>query len=50
MRLGMADHLMPPRYLLEKVATQAQEIADDSLEASPFSQPGLEVPFHDYRK
>jgi uncharacterized protein (DUF885 family) len=44
MRLGMADHLMPPRYLLEKVATQAQEIADDSLEASPFSQPVLKFP------
>ncbi len=45
MRLGMADHLMPPRYLLEKVAIQAQEIADDSLEASPFSQPVVKFPF-----
>jgi uncharacterized protein (DUF885 family) len=44
MRLGMNDHLMPPRYLLEKVATQAQEIADDSLETSPFSQPVLKFP------
>jgi uncharacterized protein (DUF885 family) len=45
MRLGMADHLMPPRYLLEKVAIQAQEIADDLLEASPFSQPVVKFPF-----
>ena len=44
MRLGMNDHLMPPRYLLEKVATQAQEIADDSLETSPFSQPVVKFP------
>jgi uncharacterized protein (DUF885 family) len=44
MRLGMNDHLMPPRYLLEKVATQAQEIADDSVETSPFSQPVVKFP------
>lgn len=44
MRLGMNDHLMPPRYLLEKVITQAQAIADDSVEASPFTQPVLKFP------
>jgi uncharacterized protein (DUF885 family) len=44
MRLGMQDHLMPPRYLLEKVATQAQQIADDSPQASPFTQPALKFP------
>ncbi|MGA9042165.1 MAG: DUF885 family protein [Terriglobales bacterium] len=44
MRLGMTDHLMPPRYLLEKVTTQAQSIADDSLQASPFTQPVLKFP------
>ena len=44
MRAGMADHLMPPRYLLEKVTLQAQSIADDSLEASPFTQPVLKFP------
>jgi uncharacterized protein (DUF885 family) len=44
MRLGMNEHLMPPRYLLEKVTTQAQNIADDSLEASPFTQPVLKFP------
>ena len=44
MRLGMRDHLMPPRYLLEKVAVQAQKIADDSPDASPFSQPVQKFP------
>ncbi len=39
MRQGMQDHLMPPRYLLEKVAMQAQEVAGKSGEASPFAQP-----------
>lgn len=41
MRQGMKDHLMQPRYILEKVAAQAQAIADDSVEASPFTQPVL---------
>ena len=31
MRDGLRDHLMPPKYLLEKVSHQAQEIADDPL-------------------
>lgn len=44
MRLGMRDHLMPPKYLLEKVGAQAQKIADDSPETSPFSQPVLKFP------
>jgi uncharacterized protein (DUF885 family) len=44
MRLGLRDHLMPPKYLLEKVAMQAQHIADDSPETSPFSQPVLKFP------
>ena len=44
MRLGLRDHLMPPRYLLEKVVAQAQRIADDAPEASPFSQPVLKFP------
>ncbi len=44
MQLGLRDHLMPPKYLLEKVAKQAQHIADDSPEASPFSQPVLKFP------
>ena len=39
MRDGLRDLLMPPKYLLEKVATQAQEIADSPLDKSPFTQP-----------
>ena len=44
MRQGMQDHLMPPRYLLEKVTVQAQEIADKSGEASPFAKPVANFP------
>ena len=44
MRLGMRDRLMPPKYLLEKVATQAQSIADDPIEKSPFAQPTVKFP------
>ena len=39
MRDGLRDHLMPPKYLLEKVSIQAQGIADDSIEKSPFTSP-----------
>ena len=44
MRLGLRDGLMPPRYLLEKVAVQAQDIADKSLRDSPFTQPVFKFP------
>ena len=44
MRDGVRDHLMPPKYLLEKVSSQAQEIADDSLEKSPFTDPLRKFP------
>ncbi|HYN15969.1 MAG TPA: DUF885 domain-containing protein [Terriglobales bacterium] len=44
MCLGMKNRMMPPRYLLEKVATQAQDIADKSPEASPFAKPVLKFP------
>ena len=44
MRLGLGDHLLPPRYLLEKVVAQAQHVADDSVETSPFSEPVLKFP------
>ncbi len=44
MRDGLRDHLMPPRYLLEKVSDQAQQIADDSLEKSPFTGPVRKFP------
>ena len=39
MRQGMEDRLMPPRYLLEKVVVQAQEISDKNAEASVFAKP-----------
>ena len=39
MTLGMANQLMPPKYLLEKVTVQAQNIADATEDKSPFTQP-----------
>jgi uncharacterized protein (DUF885 family) len=39
MRQGMQDGLMPPRYLLEKVAAEADDVAGKTGEASPFAQP-----------
>ena len=39
MQLGMHDRLMQPRYLLEKVATEAGGIAQTPAEKSPFAQP-----------
>jgi uncharacterized protein (DUF885 family) len=39
MRQGMRDHLMPPKYLLEKVASEAQDIATKPLAESPFTAP-----------
>ena len=44
MRRGMADHLMPPRFLLEKVATQADNIVTTDLEKSPFAKPLAKFP------
>ena len=44
MRQGMQDHLMPPRYLLEKVTSEAQEIAGQRGEASPFAIPLAKFP------
>ena len=44
MRDGLRDHRMPPRYLLEKVSSQAQQIADDPLEKSPFTEPLRKFP------
>ncbi|MBK9516262.1 MAG: DUF885 family protein [Anaeromyxobacter sp.] len=38
MRLGMAAGLMPPRFLLEKVAAQAEGIAALQPEATPFAR------------
>jgi uncharacterized protein (DUF885 family) len=39
MRQGMKDHLMQPRYLLEKVAVEAGDIANKKGSASPFAKP-----------
>ena len=44
MRQGLQDYLMPPRYLLEKVAVQAQEVSEKSGEASPFAKPLAKFP------
>lgn len=44
MRQGMADHLMPPRYLLEKVAAQSEEIATRPLTSSVFAEPLTKFP------
>lgn len=44
MRKGMAAKLMPPKFLLEKVAQQAAGIADDDPEKSPFAQPLEKMP------
>ena len=44
MRQGMKDGLMPPRYLLEKVVSQTQEIANTESDSSPFAQPVKKFP------
>ena len=44
MRDGLRAHRMPPKYLLEKVSSQAQQIADDSLDKSPFTDPLRKFP------
>jgi uncharacterized protein (DUF885 family) len=43
MRQGMRDGLMPPRYLLEKVAAEADNVASKT-ENSPFAKPVKEFP------
>ena len=44
MKLGMSNKLMPPKFLLEKVATQARSVADASDDKSPFTQPLQKFP------
>ena len=44
MRQGMRDGLMPPRYLLEKVAAEADDVASRTGENSPFATPVKEFP------
>jgi uncharacterized protein (DUF885 family) len=39
LRQGMKDHLMPPRFLLEKVAPQAEDLSQKTGESSPFFGP-----------
>lgn len=39
MRKGMRDHLIPPKFLLEKVAAQSLAIAAQKPEDSPFALP-----------
>jgi uncharacterized protein (DUF885 family) len=44
MRRGMADGLMPPKFLLAKVATQSQGIAAQKPEESPLAEPLAHFP------
>jgi len=44
MRQGMTKHLMPPRFLLEKVAKQAYGIGNTKPEESPFAGPLQKMP------
>ena len=44
MRKGMQDGLMKPRFLLEKVADQADTIAKEAPEKSPLAQPFMKFP------
>ena len=44
MRKGMNDKLMPPRFLLEKVVVQCDNLAADTPEKSPFAQPFSKLP------
>lgn len=44
MRKGMADGLMPPRFLLEKVVVQAEGIAKQKPEETPFAEPLSKFP------
>lgn len=44
MRNGMNEKRMPPRFLLEKVVDQSNNIATDAPEKSPFAQPFSNFP------
>jgi uncharacterized protein (DUF885 family) len=44
MRQGMRDGLMPPRYILEKVAAEADDVASKTGEDSPFAKPVKDFP------
>jgi uncharacterized protein (DUF885 family) len=44
MRKGMNDKLMPPRFLLEKVADQCNAVASEEAAKSPFAKPFFNFP------
>ena len=44
LKQGEKDHMMPPRYLLEKVVTQCQSIAEPAGEASVFGHAVAKFP------
>lgn len=44
MRKGLADHLMPPKILLEQVVRQSETIAKTKPEESPFMEPAKKFP------
>src|SRR5712691_3361939 len=44
MKKGMADNLMQPKFLLDKVVTQAEGIASQKPEDTPFARPLASVP------
>ena len=44
MQNGMANKLMPPQFLLEKIARQSDDIAEMKIEDSPFMQPVNKFP------
>ncbi len=43
-RQGMRDGLMPPKFLLDQVVPQAQQIADNVTSSNPFAQPLTKFP------
>jgi uncharacterized protein (DUF885 family) len=44
LRQGEKDGLMQPKYLLEKVVAQCQNVADPAGEANPFAEPLKHIP------
>jgi uncharacterized protein (DUF885 family) len=44
MRKGLADHLMPPKILLEQAVRQSETIAKTKPEESPFMEPAKKFP------
>ena len=44
MRLGIRDNIVQPKYLLEKIAEQAQGIGSKQGDASPFAKPLSNMP------